>query len=93
MEKHNNFFTDKAAIKNETNNSEHAYLEVKLDSLYNAHFNENSPGAALLILYDGKKLSIGEYFRYGLPAKEYYAKYGGSKDFIDIGILPPNLTE
>ena len=36
--------------------SDYADLQVKLDSLYNVHFNENSPGAALLILYDGKKI-------------------------------------
>jgi len=42
---------------------------------------------------DGDERSFGEYFRYGLPTKEYYAKYGGSKDFKDICILPPNLKE
>jgi len=42
---------------------------------------------------DGIKLSLGEYFRYGLPAKEYYAKYRGSKDFKELGFLPPQLKE
>ncbi len=31
-------------------------LQIKLDSLYNSHFSENSPGAALLVLYDGNKI-------------------------------------
>ena len=42
---------------------------------------------------DGKHLSLGEWFRFGLPAKEYYAKYRGSEDFKELCILPPNLTE
>ncbi len=42
---------------------------------------------------DGKHLSLGEWFRFGLPAKEYIAKYRGLEDFQEIGILPPNLTE
>ena len=33
-----------------------ADLQVKIDSLYNSHFDENSPGAALLILYDNQKI-------------------------------------
>ena len=33
-----------------------ADLQVKIDSLYNSHFDESSPGAALLILYDNQKI-------------------------------------
>jgi len=35
---------------------EFADLQVKIDSLYNSHFDEKSPGAALLILYDNQKI-------------------------------------
>ena len=42
---------------------------------------------------DGKDLTLGEWFRFGLPAKEYITKYRGSEDFKEIGILPPSLTE
>ena len=38
------------------NHSDYTDLQAKLDSLYGAHFNENSPGAALLILYNGEKI-------------------------------------
>lgn len=38
------------------NHSGYTDLQAKLDSLYGAHFNENSPGAALLILYNGEKI-------------------------------------
>ena len=41
----------------------------------------------------GIKKVKGEWFRFGLPAKEYIAKYRGSEDFKEIGILPPSLTE
>lgn len=36
--------------------SEFAELQIRLDSLYYSHFNENSPGAALLVLYNGNKI-------------------------------------
>ena len=42
--------------ENAINQSEFADLQFKLDSLFNSHYGENSPGAALLILYDGKKI-------------------------------------
>ena len=38
------------------NHSDYTDLQAELDSLYGAHFNENSPGAALLILYNGEKI-------------------------------------
>ncbi|MRI01634.1 serine hydrolase [Kriegella sp. EG-1] len=42
--------------KSTIHNSDFADLQAKLDSLYGAHFNENSPGVALLVLYDNKKV-------------------------------------
>ncbi len=51
------FFSCKNENKESANKpSEFAKLQVKIDSLYNSHFDENSPGAAILILYDNKKI-------------------------------------
>jgi CubicO group peptidase (beta-lactamase class C family) len=86
------------SCKNETkentiNQSEFAELQFKLDSLYNAHFNENSPGAALLILYEGKKIVNKGYGLRDLENKEAITPStnmrSGSmtKQFTDLGIL------
>ena len=53
--------------------------------------------ACILASIDGSKtwyddkipLSCGEYFKMGLPAKEYYKKYAGLEGFEGIGFLPP----
>lgn len=79
--------------RNENNNSEHASLEIKLDSLYNVHFSENGPGAALLILYDGEKLVNKGYGLRDMENKEPITPStnmrSGSmaKQFTSLGIL------
>jgi len=56
--------------KSTINNSDFADLQAKLDSLYGAHFNENSPGVALLVLYDNKKVVNKGYGLRNLETKE-----------------------
>lgn len=53
-----------------TNNSDYSDLQAKLDSLFGSHFNENSPGAALLITYDDKVIHSKGYGLRNLSAKE-----------------------
>ena len=79
--------------KSATNQSEFTDLQFKLDSLYNAHFNENSPGAALLILYEGEKIVNKGYGLRDLENKEPITPStnmrSGSitKQFTCLGIL------
>ena len=56
--------------ENTINQSDFSDLQFKLDSLYNAHFNENSPGAAILVLYDNKKVVNKGYGLRNLETKE-----------------------
>jgi len=83
--------------RNENNISKHVSLEVKLDSLYKAHFNENSPGAALLILYDGEKIVNKGYGLRDMENKEPITPSTNmrsasmAKQFTCLGIL--NLME
>jgi len=51
-------------------NFEYANLQARLDSLYGAHFNENSPGAALLIAYGDKVVHSKGYGLRNLDTKE-----------------------
>lgn len=73
--------------------SNYELLEFKIDSLFNAYYDENSPGAAILISYKGEKvLSKG----FGLrdlnaeqPITPTTSMRSGSlaKQFTDLGIL------
>jgi len=75
------------------NHSNYKDLQVKLDSLYYSHFNENSPGAALLVLYDGEKVVNKGYGLRDLENKEAITPStnmrSGSmtKQFTCLGIL------
>jgi CubicO group peptidase (beta-lactamase class C family) len=92
------FFISLFSCKNESkesasNHSDYKDLQVKLDSLYNSHFNGNSPGAALLILYDGEKIVNKGYGLRDLENKEPITPStnmrSGSmtKQFTCLGIL------
>jgi len=56
--------------ENDTKKSEFTDLQIKLDSLYNSHFDKNSPGAAILVLYDNKKVVNKGYGLRNLETKE-----------------------
>ncbi len=56
--------------ENDTKKSEFTDLQIKLDSLYNSYFDKNSPGAAILVLYDNKKVVNKGYGLRNLETKE-----------------------
>ncbi len=70
-----------------------AHLEIKLDSLFNAHINVNEPGAALLVSYDGKMLVGKGYGLRDLETKKPITKSTNmrmasvSKQFTDLSVL------
>ncbi len=80
-----------------SNHSAYAGLQVKIDSLYNSHFGENSPGVALLVLYDGKKIINKGYGLRNLKSKDPITPSTNlrsasmAKQFTCLGIL--NLIE
>ena len=70
-----------------------AHLEIRLDSLFNAHINADEPGAALLVSYDGEML-IGKGFGLrDLKANQPVTKNTNmrmasvSKQFTDLCVL------
>ena len=83
--------------ENVINQTDYADLHLKLDSLFNSHYGDTSPGAALLILYDGKKIVNKGYGLRNLENKEPITPStnmrSGSmtKQFTCLGIL--NLME
>ena len=92
------FFSCKNANKEGANKlSEFGELQVRIDSLYNSHFDENSPGAAILILYDNKKIVNKGYGMRNLETKEPITPSTNlrsasmTKQFTCLGLL--NLIE
>ena len=83
--------------ENSISYSDYAHLKVKIDSLYNFHFGENSPGVALLVLYDGKKIINKGYGLRNLKSKDPITPSTNlrsasmAKQFTCLGIL--NLIE
>lgn len=75
------------------NHSDYGDLQAKLDSLYGTHFDENSPGAALLVLYDNKKIINRGYGLRNLETKEPITPLTNmrsaslAKQFTCLGIL------
>ena len=70
-----------------------AHLEIRLDSLFNAHINADEPGAALLVSYEGEML-IGKGFGLrDLKANQPITKNTNmrmasvSKQFTDLCVL------
>ncbi|NVK49712.1 MAG: beta-lactamase family protein [Cyclobacteriaceae bacterium] len=82
-------------VKNKETDStiDHGLLEVKIDSLFNQYFNDNTPGAAILVSFEGKKIISNGYglrdLSKSLPIKATTNMRSGSlaKQFTALGIL------
>jgi len=82
-------------VKNKETDSaiDHGLLEVKIDSLFNQYFNDNTPGAAILVSFEGKKIISNGYglsdLSKSLPIKATSNMRSGSlaKQFTALGIL------
>ena len=82
-----------AKNKEDKSTIDHAQLKVKIDSLFKLYYNDKSPGAAILISFDGKSIISKGYgirdLSANLPIKSTTNMRSGSlaKQFTALGIL------